>query len=155
MAALNCCFARTPGSSVSVANGATKTIAQITAPANQRIRLQSIALFGDSSTPTLAGVEFALYRQTSSGTPAGTSTPNVVNGGSETPRATCAFGAFSVEPTNGALICYGRFNPQAGYMVIYPLGQEPIIPGGGIVGIVATNNSGAAVGVTFEVKWEE
>ncbi len=153
MAALNCCFSSP--SSISVANGATKTIAQITAPTNQRARLQSVAIFGDSNTPTLAGVEFRLYRQTTAGTPAGAGTPTVVNGGTETPRVTCAFGAYSAEPNNGAVIGYGKFNPQAGYMLIYPMGQEPIIPGDGRVGIVAINNSGASVGLTFEVKWEE
>lgn len=153
MARLNCAF--TTPAAASIANGASAHVLQLVAPSNQRLCVQSISLFGDSSSPTLAGVDFRIYRHTAAGTASSAGTPAAVNGGQETPRAVCNY-AFSVAPTNAsAPIEYGKFNPQSGYLVIYPLGQEIIVPGGAAIGVYVTNNSGASVNVMCKIGWEE
>lgn len=153
MAALNCLFSTPAATVVTVPNATTKTIAQIAAPTNQRARVLGFSVFGASNSPGLAGVEFRLTRQTNAGTMTA-GTPVVTNVGSETPQVTCAYNA-TAEPSGSSVVAYGKFNPQSGYVVFSPMGQEVIVAGGGRLGLVATNNSGASVDITFAMGWEE
>lgn len=152
MSRLNCVF--TSPSAVAVSNATSAHLVQLVAPSNQRLCLQSLSVFGDSNNPTLAGVDVRIYRHSAAGTATASSTPIVLNGASEASRATCNY-TFSVAPTNGAVLEYAKFNPQSGFLIIYPLGQEIIVPGGTSIGVHVTNNSGASVNVTCKLGWEE
>lgn len=128
-----------------------KTVLQIAAGSDQRVKLKGIAL-------TLAGTTakdllVRVLRQTvGTGTSGTTITPSKIDSAAaETPRGTAKSG-WTVEPTAGNELMRRRL--QGGYEVLIPLGQEIVIPGGGSVGVAVTC-VGATASVVGEARYEE
>lgn len=154
MAGLICLFS-TPASpgGLDVAAGATVTLAQLTAPANHRLKIMGFSAWSNASNPSQSPIDVRLYRQT--GGTLTTGTPSVMNGAAETPQATAKFHA-TVQPTlTGEAVAFGRLNPTSGYVTFVPMGQEVIVPGGGLLGLVVTNNTSATQKIFFSLQYEE
>lgn len=152
MAALN--LHATSGE-VAIGNG--KTILQIVAAANDRLRLQGwgISIKGTSATdpPVLVQV----VRQTTAGTMsagvAGTNITKKNDADPETVQTTVQVNA-TVEPTTTNIIESFEVHPQTGYRVFYPAGQEIIIPNGERLGFKVTSAT-LTYNCTVEADLEE
>lgn len=125
---------------VAIANG--KTLLQIVAAANDRLRIQGwgVAIKGTSATDP--PVLMTVLRQTTAGTmSAGTAGTNISkknDGDPETVQTTVQINA-TVEPTAGNILENFEVHPQTGYRVFYPMGQEIIVPNGERLGFKATS----------------
>jgi hypothetical protein len=71
---------------------------------------------------------------------------------SESPQTIAQYDA-SAEPTASDILDVVEVHPQTGYEMIYPLFQEPVIQGGGRVGIEC--QASAAVNVRAKITAEE
>lgn len=131
-----------------VAGTVAKTILQITAPANQRVKIQGFSITLAGTTPLDLIVR--VLRQTTSGTGNTTVTPVKLDPtGSETIQTTVATN-FSAEPTAGNVLEYKRL--QGSFEKMYLFGQELIVPGGGRVGIEVTCTINATVAAEFRFE---
>jgi hypothetical protein len=127
-------FIAQPTSEVALAAGITKTVLQIAAPANQRVKIKGWGIFFDGQTVTAAPVIVQIMRQLSAGTMTAL-TPLKRQVAAETVQTTAAHTA-TLEPTNSDIIDVLEIHPQSGYEVQFPDGQEIIVPGGGYLAIV-------------------
>ncbi len=128
-----------------------KTILQIVAPANQRLKLKSWGVFFDGVNGSAEPVEVRLLRQTDAGTMSSL-TPIKQVAGSETIQTTAQHTA-TVEPTEGDLIDGAEVHPQSGYEKLIPFDMPVEIPGGTRIGIECT--AGEAVNVKGKMIFEE
>ena len=71
---------------------------------------------------------------------------------SETLQTTAQHSAVA-EPTAGSVLDITEVHPQTGYEFAYPMGQEPIMGGGGRIGIECT--APATVNVRAKIVFEE
>jgi hypothetical protein len=126
-------FVAAPAPEVALVSGTAKTVLQVGTPANLPVQVR-------------------LIRQSSSGTMTTLSVQKLDGSISETPQSVAQYNA-SAEPTTGDVIDAIEVHPQTGYEMIYPLMQEPIIEGGGRVGIECTSSS--AVNVRPKIVLEE
>lgn len=143
------CIAQT--AEVALAAATAKTVLQIVAATNQRVRIKSFGVFFDGISGSAEPVQVRLLRQTTAGTMTSL-TPTKLGTGSETVQTTAQHTA-TAEPTAGDTLDIAEVHPQSGYQVIYPQGDWPIIPGGGRVGIECT--APATVNVRAKIIFEE
>jgi len=138
---------------IALSASTAKTVLQLVAPSNQRLKLLRWGLYFDGSSATDSPVYIRLLRQTTAGTMTSLSIVKNNSGDSETLQGTAQHTA-TVEPTAGDVVDSINVHPQGGgYEVIFPVGQEIIIPGGGRIGIECT--AGASVNVTAKFIYEE
>lgn len=132
------------GSQALAANVA-ETVLQLTAAANQRIKITgfSATVAGTSAVDLIVRV----LRQTTAGTSGTSVTPSKVEPAAAETIQTTAATNFSVEPTAGVVLQYKRL--QGSYEKIFPLGQELIVPGGGRIAVECTCTATATVAVEF------
>lgn len=135
--------------SQTVAAATAKTILQLTAAAQHRIRIQGFSITVGGVVPLDLIVR--VLRQTTAGTSGTAVTPVKLDSAAAETIQTTAATNFSVEPTVGVVLEYKRL--QGAFEKIYPLGQELIVPGGGIIGIEVTCATTATVACEF--KFEE
>lgn len=122
---------------VALSAATAKTVLQVTAPTNQRVKVLRVGIFFDGTSPTAEPVQVRVLRQTTAGTMTSL-TPVKTDGSlSETIQSTAQHTA-SAEPTAGNVLEALEIHPQGGREIIYPFGQEPIIQGGGRLGIELT-----------------
>ncbi len=125
---------------VAIANG--KTILQVVAAANDRIRISGwgISIKGTSATDVPVLVQ--LLRQTTAGTmsagSAGTNISKKNNSDTETVQTTVQINA-TAEPTPGDIIESFELHPQTGTYKFFPSQQEVIVPNGGRLGVKVTS----------------
>lgn len=132
-----------------VAEATTETILQLTAAAQQRIRIQGFSITVAGTSPLDLTVR--VLRQTTAGTSGTAVTPvKLESSAAETIQTTAATN-FSVEPTAGNVLEFKRL--QGAFEKIYPVGQELIVPGGGRISIEVTCSTIATVAAEF--KFEE
>lgn len=143
------CIAQT--AEVALTGATAKTILQIVAPTNQRLKLKRWGVFFDGTSSTNEPVQVRLLRQTSAGTMTAL-TPVLQVAGSETVQTTAQHTA-TAEPTAGDVIDMAEVHPQAGYEVLIPFDMPIEIPGGGRVGIECTAPD--AVNVRGKMVFEE
>jgi len=136
---------------VALAAATAKTIMQIIAPANQRLKIKRWGVFFDGISGTAAAVEVRLLRQTDAGTVSAL-TPVSQAVATETVQTTAGHTA-TVEPTAGDILDMAEVHPQSGYEVIIPFDMPIEIPGGGRVGIECT--APAIVNVRAKIIFEE
>ena len=129
-----------------------KTVVQIVAPANHRVKVKSWGAYFDGVSPTAEPVQVRLIRQTTAGTMSALTPTKRDNSLSETLLVTAQQNA-TVEPTAGDLLEAKEVHPQGGYEKIYPYGDEVIVGGGGRLGIECT--APANVNVRAEIVFEE
>jgi hypothetical protein len=153
-------FAVPTGAIGSVAN-ATKTIAQVGAGTNQRVKLTGISVTTDGVTNTAVPITIAIVRQTTAGTGGVSITPALIEGDlSLTPRSTAqsgpVSGAWTGEPTTTTTLA--KFNVPAfmgQYEKIYSYGQEFIVVPGGFIGVQAICPAGVNPNVEITLTCEE
>jgi len=139
-------------SAVSISTSAL-TLLQITAAAQQRVKLKEVGITFAGTVNTNAPVLVQLMVQTTAGTPGSTPTPVKTDGDmQETVQTTGAIG-FSAEPTYGAVLREWYVHPQSGVIVPLPLGRPPVLKGGTRCGLVVTA-ANAVTGSAY-VEFEE
>lgn len=130
------------GSSGEVAISTLKTIYQVVAAANHRVKLQGWGISIKGTSATDPPVLVTVVRQTTAGTmtagTAGTTLSKKNTADTETQQTTSNINA-TVEPTTTDIVESFEVHPQTGYRVFYPMGQEIIIPGGTRLGIRAAS----------------
>ncbi|GAC1345471.1 MAG: hypothetical protein NVSMB14_08770 [Isosphaeraceae bacterium] len=130
-----------------------KTILQIKAPANQRVRLMSFGLFFDGVTNNSAPCEVKIMRQTTLATGTAATPSPVEPELTETVQASGISNA-TAEPTYGAVLeTISIPTLMGGDQDVFSPGQEIYVGGAGYVGI--TCNAPAGVNVKGFVKCEE
>ena len=129
-----------------------KTVVQIVAPSNHRVKILGWGVFFDGTSTTAEPVQVTLSRQSTAGTMSALTPVPLDDSLAETLQVTAQHTA-TVEPTTGATIDMVEVHPQMGYEKMYPLGQEPICGGGDRVGIVCTAPAG--VNVRAKLIFEE
>ena len=119
---------------IALAASTVKTVLQLTAPANHRLRLLRMKVSFDGISPTAEPAQVRLLRQTSAGTMSSLNPVKQDNSLAEALLSTGASNA-TAEPTAGDVLDSVEVHPQSGYEVIYPYGQEPMVGGSGRLGI--------------------
>ena len=142
-------FAQTAEVALSAATA--KTVIQIVAPTNQRLKLKEWGVFFDGVSGTAEPVQVRLLRQTTAGTMSAL-TPVSRVPISETIQTTAQHTA-TAEPTAGDVLDVIECHPQGGYEKIFAPGDEIIMAGGGRIGIECT--APATVNVRAKFAWEE
>lgn len=136
---------------VSLSAAVSKTVLQVTAAANHRIRIKSWAVSFAGISATARPVQVRLVRQTSAGTMLGLSltpmSPTV-----ETIQSSAQYQA-TVEPTTGVDVDAIEVHPQSGYEFVYTPGDEVYVAGGERIGIICL--AAAAVEVRAKIRFEE
>lgn len=120
-----------------LAAATAETLIQLVAAANHRVKLLRWGVFFDGVSVTAEPVQIRLLRQTTAGTASSLTPVKMDNSLSETLQTT-AQQDFTVEPTAGDVLESYEVHPQQGIVIMYPLGQEPIIGGGGRMGLEVT-----------------
>lgn len=129
---------------VALVSGTAKTVLQMGTPSNLRAPIIRWGVFFDGQSVTDEPVQVRLLRQTSSGTMTTLAVRKLDGSLSESPQTIAQYDA-SAEPTAGDVLDGKEVHPQTGYEMIYPLMQEPIVQGGGRVGIECTASSSVNV----------
>lgn len=138
---------------VALSAATAKTVLQLIAPANQRLKLLRWGLYFDGTSATDEPVYVRLLRQTTAGTMSALTIVKNNAGDAETLQGTAQHTA-TVEPTASDVLDSVNIHPQGGgYEVIFPVGQEVVISGGGRLGIECT--ASATVNVTAKFVYEE
>ena len=120
-----------------LAAATAETLIQLVAASNHRVKVLRWGVFFDGTSATAEPVQIRLLRQTTAGT-ASSLTPVKLDDSIGETLQTTAQQDFTAEPTAGDVLESYEIHPQQGIMVIYPLGQEPIIGGGDRMGIEVT-----------------
>ena len=126
---------------VALSAGVAKTVLQITAASNHRVKILGVAIYGKGIVVTDTPIKFRILRQTTAGTmtggTAGTHISKHNDSDDETVQTACAINA-TAEPTAGDVLEFGEFHPQTGLRWYPPDGKEIIVKGGGRLGIELT-----------------
>ncbi len=138
--------------STSLSAGVAKTIAMVTAPTNQRVKLLGVAVSFDGQSTTAQPVQIRIYRATTAGTFTAATPVPLEKDLSGTIQSTGGTNA-TVEPTVGDVLRTVTVHPQTGYEVFFPFGQEVMIQGGGRIGVEI--NAPAAVAARGVMTCEE
>lgn len=136
---------------VALAAATAKTIVQLVAPTNHRVKLLRWGVSFDGTNATAEPVTVRLLRQTTAGTMTSL-TPVQVRPVAETIQATAQHTA-TVEPTAGDVLDIQDVHPQTGYDYTFTPGQEIVLAGGGRIGIECT--APAIVNVVGKLFFEE
>lgn len=139
-------------SEVALSAATAKTIVQIVAPTNQRLKIKSWGVFFDGTSATAEPVVCELMRQTDAGTMSALTLVKDDPSFTETIQSTAQENATG-EPTGSTVLERRNVHPQASYEKIYPFGQEKKVPGGGRLAIRCTAPAG--VNVIGEIAFEE
>jgi hypothetical protein len=121
--------------------GVAKTLIAISAPANQRIKIKGVEIFGKgvTSTDTPVKVELVCAASIASGTPGTVTTIKNPTNMPETVQATVA-GNYTAEPTyTTALSRVLECHPQSGFPYMFPMNDEIIVGGGSAFGVRLTS----------------
>ncbi len=139
---------------VAAAIGSVKTIVQLVAPTNQRVKLLGWGIAFEGVLTTGQPVAVRLLRQSTAGTMTSL-TPVNLNSVAETIQSTAQHTA-TAEPTPGDILFTGFIHPQQGIVVQFPFGYEIIVAGGGRLGLEVLLASGqAAVDCRASMHCEE
>lgn len=129
-----------------------KTILQLVAPSNHRLKVQGWGVYFDGVDGAGAPVVVKLARQSTAGTMSALTPTKQDDSLAETLQATAQHTA-TAEPTTGDTLKQVNVHPQSGYEEACPFGQEYIVGGGDRVGIVCTAPAG--VNVIGWIRFEE
>jgi len=137
---------------VALVAATAKTVVQIVAPANHRVRVLGWGVFFDGVSVTAEPVQVILARQSTAGTMSALTPVPLDDSLAETLQVTAQHTA-TVEPTTGVTVDVAEVHPQQGYEIMYPLGEQPVVGGGDRVGIICT--APAVVNVRAKIRFEE
>jgi hypothetical protein len=139
-------------SEVALTAATAKTVLQIVAPANHRVKVLGWGVFFDGTSVTAEPVQVTVSRQSTAGTMSSLTPVKLDDSLAETLQTSAQHTA-TAEPTTSDALDVIEVHPQQGYEIRYPLGQEPIIGGGDRLGIVCTAPAG--VNVRAKLIFEE
>lgn len=134
-------YGRLATAEVACVSGAAKTLVQIVAAANHRIKITGYGIFlsgAASTTPPSAKVR--VLRQTTAGTMSAL-TPVKNNSSDDETIQTTGQHTATVEPTAGDVLAIAEVPFNSGWQVIPQFGNEIIVPGGGKLGLEITLGS--------------
>lgn len=137
---------------VALAAATAKTVLQLNAAANQRLKIQRIGIFFDGASTTAVPVVVKMLVATTAGTNTALTLNKLVSSDSETIQTTAGENA-TAEPTKTTLLDQWFIHPQMGLDLTYAFGQEKIIVGGGRVAIEIT--APAVVNERVKIDFEE
>lgn len=137
---------------VALSAATAKTVIQIVAPANHRLRVKRVGVFFDGTSVTAEPIQVRVLRQTTAGTMSALTPVPLDKSLAETLLTTAQHTA-TAEPTAGDVVDVFECHPQQGYEIIYPLGDEIIVQGAGKLGIECT--APATVNVRAKIVFEE
>lgn len=138
-------------SEVALGVATTKTVIQLVAAANQKVKIKSWSVSFDGISATAEPVQVELLRQTTAGTMSAL-TPVAKKPISETIQTTAQHTA-TAEPAASDILASVEVHPQTGYEKIYMPGDEVLIGGGGRLAIRCT--APAVVNVRANIEFEE
>lgn len=121
---------------IALSAATAKTVLQVIAPTNQRVRVRRYSVAFDGTSATAEPVQVRVLRQTSAGTMTSL-TPVKLSAGSETLQSTAQHTA-TAEPTAGDVLDAFEVHPQSGFDVVLPADMPIEVPGGGRIGIECT-----------------
>jgi len=138
---------------VALSAATAKTVIQLNAPANQRLKIQRVGVFFDGASTTAVPGDVQLVRKTTAGTGTALTLTKQTSADSETIQ-TGATENHAAEGTNTTdIIDQWKVHPQQGLDLTYAFGQEKMIVGGGRLALVC--NFPAAVNVRAKIDFEE
>ena len=138
---------------VALSAATAKTVVQLVAAANHRVKVLGWGVFFDGATSTATPVLVELLRQTSAGTMTALTLVKTNDPGAETLQTSAQHTA-TVEPTAGNVVSRLDVPAYGGmYQVQLPPGQEIIMAGGERLGIRCT--APATVNAVAELFFEE
>lgn len=136
---------------VALVNGVAKTVLQIKAATNQRIKASGITVSFKGVDPTNAPVRVKVQRTTTDG--ASTSvTPKKKDPAMAEAIQTTAGANFTTEPTPGDVLEDIEIHPQTGMKWYYPMGDEIKVPGGGRLAIECTAPQVQTVAASMDIE---
>lgn len=136
---------------VSLVASTAKTVMQVIAPANQRLRVRKISFAFDTLPTGSVAVLVRLLFQGTAGTVTSVTTAKV-SAGSETIQGTASYNA-TAEPSLTSVLDTFSIKPQLGVDISIPMDSTIEIPGGARLGIECTCS--AAASFRAKVQWEE
>lgn len=137
---------------IALAAATPKTVVQLVAPTNHRLKIIGWSIWFDGVSPTAEPVLVRVLRQTTAGTMTGLTPTKVDDSIADTLLATAQHTA-TAEPTAGDVLERKEVHPQQGFEKIYPAGAELIVGGGDRIGIECT--APATVNCVSEIHFEE
>lgn len=143
-----------PSGNVALVASTAKTVLQIKAPTNQRIKVKTVRCTGKGIVVTDQPIYVRITRSSANFGTGSAATPGKTNtSNGETIQSTCASN-FTVEPTSPTHSGYEvNFHPQNGVMEQYQFDVPLEIAGGNSVNFEAT--AAQAQTVNFSVLYEE
>ena len=136
-----------------VATGTSaKTILQLIAAANHRVKVKEWSVSFDGTSNTADPILIEVLRQSDAGTMSVLTPVKIDADGDETLQTTAQENA-TVEPTAGDVVMREQVHPQGGYTWQAPFGGELVINGGDRLGIRVT--AGADVNAVVRMVFEE
>lgn len=136
---------------VALTAATAKTVLQVVAASNHKVKLLRWGVFFDGTSATAEPVQVRLLRQTSAGTMSAL-TPTKQTTDSETLQTSAQHTA-TAEPSAGDVLDVCEVHPQSGYEVVLTPDNYIWVAGGGRVGIECTAPAG--VNVRAKVVFEE
>jgi len=138
---------------ISLVAATPKTLLQLKAPANQRVKILGWGVYFNGQNADAQHVVVRLLRQTDDGTMSGAAAEKVDASIAETVQTVARENA-SVEPAAGSILCRKQIHPKNGYEENPPdPGKEYKIPAGGRLAIEV--NAPAAVDAVAWFRAEE
>jgi len=137
---------------VALVAATARTVLQLVAPTNHALKVLGWSVSFDGISSVAEPVVCTLIRQTTAGTMTALTPVKLDSGRDETIQATAQHTA-TAEPTDSDVLARRNVHPQAGYEVIYPPGQEPIVGTAGRIAVKCTAPAG--VNVVAEIRFEE
>lgn len=130
----------------------TKTLAQIVAASNHRVRVERIRVSFKGVSSAEAPIMVQLAVQTTAGTMTSLTLAKLNASDDETIQTTAQHTA-TVEPTTTTVLAQMLIHPQAGHEFVFPPGRDLLVPGGTRLGIMLVSpvQAGTAV-VSFELE---
>ena len=136
-----------------VATGTSKkTIIQLVAAANHRVKVGEFSISFDGVSNTDAPILVEVATQTTAGTMTSLTPVKLDADGDETLQTTAQHTA-TAEPTEGNVLIREQVHPQGGYTWQAPFGRELVINGGDRLGIAVT--AGTSVNAVARFNFEE
>lgn len=137
---------------VALVAATAKTVLHLLAATNQAVKVLGFSVFFDGVSGIAEPVVVELIRQSTAGTMSSLTPEKIDSARAETIQTTCTHSA-SAEPATTTALRRVEVHPQSGYEVLFPFGQEIIVPGAGRLGIRCT--APAAVNVVAAFRCEE
>jgi len=130
----------------------TKTLAQIIAAANHRVRVERVRVSFKGTSAAEAPVLVKLAVQTDAGTMSSLTLAKANSADDETLQTTAQHTATS-EPTTTTVLASQLVHPQGSYDFVFPPGRDLFMPGGTRLGVLLdTPTQAGTAGVSFELE---